>query len=87
MGTLVLFSVRGRRARAAEELPAKMELVDAAQLDAALAHIREAEMLARPHLETVNRICARYKIDAASLGRTISVDYASGAIARGGAVK
>ena len=72
-----------RPSRAQSALPpSHMELVDAARLDAALAHLRELEQVARPYAETVNHICERYKIQPASLGKTVNVDYATGAISR-----
>ena len=66
----------------ADDAPVKMEMVDAAQLDAALAHIRELESAARPYNETVIRLCTKYKIQPSELGRTVGVDFASGTIQR-----
>lgn len=73
---------RGVRAHAEESMPAKMEATDAAQLDAALAHIREIFSQAKPYDDRVKEICQKYRISPDELGKTVGVNFATGEIMR-----
>lgn len=67
------------------EPPATMPALDAAHLDAALAHIQliqaKANAEIQPYAREVERICAAAKIEPAELGKTVFVD-GGGAIKR-----
>lgn len=63
-------------------VPETMSTKDAAQLDAALMHIREIQAAAKPYLDTLSSICAQYKINPGDLGRSVSVDFSTGKITR-----
>lgn len=62
--------------------PAKMAPLDAAKLDAALAHIREIQQAAQPYQQEIAAICSQYHIDPAQLGRSVGVDFKTGEIQR-----
>ena len=66
--------------------PSKMEPVDAAKLDAAVAHLQQIQQLAQaqsaPHLAVASEIAERYKFALADLGNTVGVDFRTGEIKR-----
>ena len=78
----VLFvSLRGRRAAAGEPTPpSRMDLLEAAQLDAALQHIENLERQAAPFIRQTEALCAKYKIPPQQAAR--SVNFATGEIMR-----
>lgn len=82
VGLAVFSGVRLVRAQLADP-PSRMELVDAARLDAAYSHLRELQAQARPYGDTIADVCKRYQISPADLdaGR-VRVDFQTGLIAR-----
>ncbi len=74
-------------ARAAlDSPPDSMSPFEAAQLDAAIAHMQRIQQVAQiqsaPHVDRINALCAKYQIKPESLGRTVTVDFATGIIKR-----
>lgn len=83
LGVLAIFAPACHSTRADEpDPPAQMAPVDAARLDAALAHLRELQAQMAPYQRTAEEILQRYKIDPAQLGKSVAVDFATGKIER-----
>ena len=70
------------RSRADSPIPTVMDLRDAAALHAEIAELRLLSLQEEPHKKVIAAICSRAKIDPAELGRTVGVDFETGAITR-----
>lgn len=80
---LTIFAPACNRARAGmTDPPSKMEPIKAAQLDAALAHLRELSEQERPYVQLVQSICSEYKINPQDIGRKVGVNFLTGEITR-----
>jgi len=82
MACLTLSACHARAVADEPDPPAQMQPVDAARLDADLAHLRELQAQMAPYQRSAGEILSRYKIDPAQLGKTVAVDFASGKIER-----
>jgi len=75
-----------RAAAQSPEPPAKMTLLDAANLRAVVAEENNLTTQYRVAMEPLEKakadICARNKIDPTQLGKTIGIDFATGEIQR-----
>lgn len=82
VGVAIFSGIRLVRAQLADP-PSRMELIDAARLDAAYSHLRELQQAARPYGETIADVCKRYQINPADLDSgKVRVDFSTGAIVR-----
>lgn len=66
----------------ATDPPGKMDTTSAAQLDAAMAHLKELASLEQGYIKTIQAVCTQYKIDPQQIGRSVNIDYVTGNITR-----
>ena len=82
LACLTLSACHARAVADEPDPPAQMAPVDAARLDADLAHLRELQAQMQPYQRSAGEILSRYKIDPEQFGKTVAVDFQSGKIER-----
>lgn len=83
---IAALSFASATAIASDKPPHAMSVLDAAKLDAALAHeqviMAQAQAAAQQYEQVVLELCKRYQIDRQDLGTLVSVDVPTGNINR-----